>query len=347
MASISGEDIVRMSEMVQDVFASIQQSSMSLTRYSKTTSVIGRVYIEEGVASEDIAAPLMGTLTQIYISYVLTALQLNNVVGNYEIVRNAIQRVTTESWIDIESAIEERGFDNVSVDTEATRVVEIDKAVENLASGSVIEFDFVVGTGNDDKPQTVTVPIHISLIPASITSKVAKAFMRLSFIPSLSRRWKMWKAGEISLIRDLFLSKDLVAKYADEVKEDDTNALRDMMSNKNNAVIRFFKGLVSGQPNNNAASSVLIFGAKSFDEASRENKVDFSTYKDRQRFFLSSMAMLIVVVDTMYETVEIYYNGLQQHTSVSFRMIEKAGKNNKGIDLKEFMGALAKGQPKF
>lgn len=348
MASISGEDIVRMSTMIHDVFAGMAQSSASLTRYSKTTSVVGRVYIEEGIASEDIAAPLMGTLTQIYISYVLTALQLNNVIGHYEIVRNAIARVTTEHYVDITSAIEENGLEDLDIDTEATRVIELDKATADLASGSVIEFDFVVGTDQTTgKPATVTVPIHVSLIPAPITTKVAQAFMRLSFLPSMARRWKMWKAGEISFFKDLLFSRDLVHKYADEVREDDSNALRDMMSDKNKGIIRFFKSLVLKNPNNNAASSVLIFDAKTFEESSKENHIDFSNYDDRQQFFGKSMAMLVVVVDTLYESVDIYYNGLKQHTSVSFRMIEKAGKNNKGIDLKEFMNAVAKGQPKF
>jgi len=347
MASINGEDIVRMSEMVHDVFTGMSQAAPSLTSYSKTTSVVGRVYVEEGVASEDIAVPLMGTLTQIYISYVLTALQLNSIVSQYDIVRNAIQRVTTEHFVDIESVLEERGFDDISVDTEATRVIEIDKAVADLASGSLIEFDFHVSTDEKGKPVTVTVPIHVSLIPSSVTSKVAKAFLRLSFLPSLSQRWKMWKAGEISFWRDLVFSSDQIKQYADEVREDDTNALRDIFSTKNKSVWRFLKGLVTGKPNNNAASSVLIFDAKTFEEGAKENQVNFKSYDDRQRFFNRAMAMLVVIVDPLYETVDIYYNGLQQYTSVSYRMIEKAGKNNKGIDLKEFMGALAKGQPKF
>lgn len=346
MASINGEDLVRMSEMVHDVFTGLSQSTSSLTRYSKTTSVIGRVYIEEGIAAEDIIVPLMGTLTQIYISYVLTALQLNNVIGNYDIVRNAIQRVTTENFVDVQSAIED-SFGDLSIDTEASRVIELDKSVADLAAGSIIEFDFIVGQDEKGRPTTVTVPIHVTLIPASISTKVAQAFMNLSFIPSISRRWTMWRAGEISFFRDLILSRDLVDKYADAVKEDSSNALRDMVSNKNKGVVKWLKGIVSGVPANNAASSVLIFDAKSFEESTKENHINFSNYGDRQQFFNSAMAMMVVVVDTLYETVDIYYNGLQQHTSVSYRMIEKAGKNNKGIDLKEFMGALSKGQPRF
>lgn len=346
MASINGEDLVRMSEMVHDVFSGLSQSASSLTRYSKTTSVVGRVYLEEGIATEDIAVPLMGSLTQIYISYVLTALQLSNVIGRYEVVRTAIQRVATENFVDVATAIEE-SFGDLSVDTESAKVIDLDKAVADLASGAVIEFDFIVGNDPSGKPATVTVPIHVTLIPASITTKVAQAFMRMSFIPGIGRRWAMWRAGEISLFRDLILSRDLVDKYADEVKEDKTNALRDMITNKNNGVVRYLKGLVSGNPSNNAASSILVFDAKSFEEAVKENHVNFNSYSDRQKFFDSAMAMLVVIVDTLYETVDIYYNGLQQHTNVSYRMIEKAGKNNKGIDIKEFMNALGKGQPRF
>lgn len=348
MASINGEDIVKMSTMIYDLFAGMSQASMSLTRYSKTTSVVGRVYIEDSVASEDIATPLMGTLTQIYIGYVMSALQLNNVIGHYEIVRNAVARVTTESYIDIANSIEERGFDNsISVDMEGTRVIELDKAVQDLASGSLIEFDMVVSTDDNGRPVTVTVPIHISLIPTAITSQVATDFMDLNFTPSLSQRWKMWKAGEISLFKDLIGGRDYVDKYVDAVKSDNTNVLRDMISTKNKGIMTFIKSIFAKNPNNNAASSVLIFDAKTFENASKENQMDFSRFDDRQRFFGQSMAMMIVVVDTLYETIDIYYNGLTQYTSTNYRMIEKAGKNNKGVDIKEFMDAVAKGQPKF
>lgn len=346
MASINAEDLVRMSDMVADVFNVLASASGSLTRYSKTTAVVSRVYIEEGVANEDIAAPLMGTLTQIYISYVLTALQLNNVIGNYEVVRSAVQRVATENYVDVEEAISE-DFGNLNIDTEGSKILELDKATADLASGTVIEFDFIVGQTDKGQPTTVTVPIHVSLIPAAVTTKVAKAFMDLSFIPSLSRRWKMWKAGEISLFKDFIFAKDLVAKYRSALKEDSTNALRDMMDSKNKGWMRMIKGIITRTPNNNAASSILVFDAKTFEEACKEAHINFATYKDRQKFFSTAMAMLVVVVDTMYDTVDIYYNGLEQHSSVPYRIIEKAGKGNQGVDLKEFMSSLSKGTPKF
>ncbi len=133
--SVKAENIVKLAEMLGDVLSGNPDQANSLTRYSKTTSVVSRVYIEDSIVSEDIAAPLMSTLNQIYISYVLTALQLNNLISNYSVVRSALQRVATEGFVDVLEQVEECfGLDNAEVSTEA-KAIELEKSVAHLAIG--------------------------------------------------------------------------------------------------------------------------------------------------------------------------------------------------------------------
>ncbi len=211
--------------------------------------------------------------------------------------------------------------------------------------GKVIEFDFIVGKDDKNKPITVTAPIHVSLIPSSVTDNVATAFLELNFTPTMSRRWKQVKAGEISLFRDFLLSGDLVKKYAKAIKEDKSNALAEMVSTKNKNRGRHIMSML-GKTNNNVASSVLIFDRRTFDRASIEAGLDFKTYNDRQKFFDTALAMMVVVVDPLYDNVDIYFNGLEQGMSMPSSMVEKAG-GSSGVDMKEFMATLAKGAPKF
>ncbi len=342
----SNEDIGKLAEMVAGVLNGDATSAASLTKYAKTTSVLAQIYIEDSIISEDIAPTLMATLNQIYISFVMTALQLNNAMENYTVIRKAVQSVATEGFIDACEAIEEMfGEEDAVVSTEA-RKIEIDKNVSHLATGNLIEFDFIVAQDDKGKPVTVTVPIHVSLIPTSITKNVAAAFLGLNFTPSAGRRWKQVKAGEISLFRDFILSRDLVSKYAKAMREDKTNALKDMIAGKNRSRSKQLKDLLQKNKSNNVASSVLVFEKDTFDRAAHDASLDFSIYADRQKFFDAALAMLVVVVDTDYDQVDIYYNGLKQVMSLPFSTITKAG-GGSGIDLKSFMSELAKGTPKF
>lgn len=376
--------VTNISKLLYEMYTTMNnpEYSDSLTGFSKMASVVSQVYIESKLIDEDIMVPLMGTLNQIYISYVLTALQLNNVISQYSVVRRALARVTTESYQDVFDQIDSHfGLDKQSIvpSMEASNIVEVDKKVAHLASGKVIEFDFIVGTGRsidtvdktetsgrsdgsggsststtqtdrrDNKPITVTVPIHVSLLPREVTSAVADAFLTLNFEQSVERRWAKVKAGEISLFRDFLLSRDLVARYSKAMKEDNTNALRGMLDSSNTSRNKKFQKIINkGEGSNNIASSILVFEKRTFDKAAHEGGFNFSHPADRQVFFDAALAMLVVVVDTMYNTIDIYYNSMSQYSTFTFRMIEKTGNAKDSIDMKTVMATLAKGSaPKF
>ena len=341
------DEAVQMASMLNDVFNNSPENSDSLTGYSKTTAVVSRTYIEESIRDEDIMQPLMQTINQIYLGYVLTALQLNNVIDNYSVVRNAIRRVATESFVDMESFIADNFGEETDVSMEA-EVLDMDKKVSHLAAGKVIEFDFIVSTDDKGKPVTVKVPIHVSLVPNAITPSVAQAFLERNFTPSASVRLKKWKAGEISFFRDLIMSRDLTDKYVKAIREDKTNVLKDMVGHNNKGKRKNILASLD-KPKNNIASSILVIDKRTLDTASHESNFDFKNYKDRQRFFDDSLSIMCVVVDSLYDNIDIYYNSLQQHSSFSFRDMEKSGAGSTGgIDMKMLMNTLSKGQaPRF
>lgn len=360
------EETGSLAKMVFDIYSTLSdpQNADSLTKYSKTTSVVSQVYVESKLIEEDIMVPLMGCLNQIYTGYVMTALQLNNLIENYAVVRNALASVTTESFKDIFAEIDSVFSPDatVSVSIEATNLVELEKKVSHLAVGRIVEFDFIIGNTNStttgpgkreetssNKPVTVTVPIHISLLPREVTSAVADAFLTLNFEQSLGRRWKKVKAREITLFRDFLLSRDLVKKYAKAMNEDTTNALQTMFDQNNQSRFKKFKKLLNGNKgSNNIASSIMIFEKRTFERAANEGGFNFERPADRKKFFNAALAMLVVVVDSMYDSVDIYYNGLDKYSTFSFRAIEKSGASKDGIDMKLLMNTLAKGAaPKF
>ena len=141
----------------------------------------------------------------------------------------------------------------------------------------------------------------------------------------------------------------MIKKEAKILKADKSNTLLDMMLKSNNALWRWFAGF-SGvlDERHNIASSLLITEKKTFVKECSLAGVDFSNQSQRQAFFRKTMVMMVIVVDTMYNNVEMYFNGINTKGEYSYAMINKLSKGKDAFDLKEIMTAFAQGQsPKF
>jgi len=345
---IDYKDMVSMTETIQSVFSSTGDNANSMTSFSKTTSVNARAYVEESVVNEDISMPLMSYLNQVYIGYVLTTLQLGSVLDNYSVVKKTLSRVSTEEFHgvskDATNLITDmfRSKDNIS--TEAA-VVDLTKSIGAAACSKLIEFDFIVPS--EKGPTTVKVPVNVSINPAVITKATAEAFLHLNFETNMKSRWLKYQAGEISLFKDLLFSRDLTDKFSKALREDKTNVLRDMFDTKNKNRFRDLSRL-TGTKKNNVASSILIFDKSTLDNSLSDSVVDFSRPTDRQKFFDSSLALICAVVDNNYKHIDIYFNGISNHSSHPFKHIEKLGGAKDGVDIKTLMATFAKGSaPRF
>lgn len=99
-------NLATIGELYQTVVQADRWTTASLTRYTKDTQVIGRVFIEKKVAEDEIINPLLGVLNQMYVSLVLSALQLDQMVTKTKRVRDLIQLVSTEQWQDAADLIQ-------------------------------------------------------------------------------------------------------------------------------------------------------------------------------------------------------------------------------------------------
>lgn len=62
--------------------------------------------------------------------------------------------------------------------------------------------------------------------------------------------------------------------------------------------------------NNNLANSILIVSENSFKDICAQTNVNFDNKNQRDNFLKRSFMMMVVVVDTMFNKVKIYFNGL-------------------------------------
>lgn len=345
--------------------------SRSLTTLAKKTFVGSDVYIEDTLIHEDDMVPLMGLLNQMYISYVLVALNIYQSVDRYRTIRETIGRVATEkvniNYSDFDPTIAlEHLFKNESPGLEEARYnktfgTEVENSVKHLVTGRLIEFDFHVGPNDedpDDNPlagekgaataSKVTVPIYIQMFPVPMSRDVAEALVVLNYPERFFRRFVKTITREIRFFRDFIFAFDLVEKHRKALAKDDTNVLNRFYQSKASKQASRIYNIITGRVKNNLANAIVVISMDTFTKVNDSSSIDLTSFVDRQKFFDESYSMGLVVVDTDHRLVDIYLNGIGHHSTLPFRAIKQAGSSKSGVDLSELMESIAKGAtPKF
>lgn len=365
-------------------------TSTSLSQYTKDTQVFAHAYIDYDLVGDDICVPLLGTLNQMYVSFVITALNLDTFCASGRTVSDMIRKISSHehlaSNIDIVGA---KG--NINTDTVLGRFVtgrvvpkseerdvlqgvtlipspsveagpiDLERESQRLITGRLIELDInspvvtednSLGNYGSQKKQFTTFKlyIYVQIIPNVIPAEVCKGFLTANFVPTLAHRWKQVKAHEIKFWKDFVFASDLIKRQGDALKADKTGILLNMIKNKNGKFIsQIWDMITKGDPSRNLANSFLIMSRDNFRQACAESNIDFTDYRQRQKFFLMTYCMMVVVVDSMSGSVDIYINGFKLVGNYTYDMINKVGSKGKdNFNLKEIMTAMSGGSmPRF
>jgi len=171
------------------------------------------------------------------------------------------------------------------------------------------------------------VNLLIQLSPIYVPTDVSQQFIAIHFKPSISQRWLQMTAGEISFFTDFLLGNDLRRKRLDALRKDRTGILSEMIDRKENAISNMWMKLAQITPNRqNIANTILIYDDKNFAKACSSNGINFKNYANRQKFFNSTMSMIVVVVNPMYNRVDMYFNGMQHSSTFTFDQLKKNAK---------------------
>lgn len=339
-------------DLVGDIRDAFQGGADSLPAYIKKSSVMSRIYIENSLIDEPVTPNLVSMLNQIYTGYILTALQLNQFVANSKTVRDLLKIVSSEAYTDtidvINSSFLEPHLDkkvlNVGVEA-VSPIVELDAKTQRLFAGKVVAIDFTVPNAQGDKPTKITAHLYVQLLPYVLRPEVISEFVNLNFETVRKYRWLQVRAGEISFVKDFLFEMDLIKKREKALKADNTGVLYEMLKRQNNALSRKLGNYIEDPEtrNVNTANTIMVVDKRTFARACSDKHINFDKYKDRQVFFKKSFMMMVVAVDVMYNTVEIYYNGIESKGEYNFRMIEAKASANEKYDLKDIMKSLSMG----
>lgn len=356
-----------LSNMIRYLREFVAGNAKSLPERAKASSIISRVYVDESIQDEEIMVPLIGSLNQIYVGYVMTVLGMESYIADGYTVRELNKLVTSESLDDTVEFIR-KGFGDISMedkpsvdpdawdwDTDPRKegkdgagrrsgdvkggagAVDLTSKEQALIAGRLVEVMVATKAAG-----SVPVRVYVQLVPRLVDREVAGGFVGLNLDPSIERRMRQVSTGEIGFWRDFVFSLDRIKSLKKSLQHDKTGDLRDMLERQNNGLLKYWLNLSRLEDNYNAASSVLIISKEQLRREMAEANSRF-TFKDQQNFFNKSFMMMLCVVDTDYNTVDLYIHGIKGRGSYSFQEINKVGSSSQGVDLKEIMSLMSHG----
>ena len=233
---------------------------------------------------------------------------------------------------------------STKIDLKTNSVIDPEPKSVSLPSGRILNIPMLT-----DGKSTFNLQLLIQLFPFFIETDVAQEFINLNFTPSFWRRFTQFQAGEISFFKDFIFSCDLREKRMKALIKDKTGGLADMINKQKNAVASHWMNFIRkpGTEKINIASTILILNKNSVDKALNKNGIDLKSSSNRRKFFENSYCMMLVVVDQMYNEVDIYYNGIEAVSTFKYEQIKRESKKD-STDLVSIMKSYAQGlAPKF
>lgn len=356
----------------------------SLTAYGKTGRISSRVYIDASIAADPVVTDILKTAQTQYCGFILAALQMDQLVTTGKTVSDLIRVVATEDNQTHKSIVASFGIDSDMLPADRMQMAhtftpktqeqidqekEKEKEKNRLAAakknvnttGKVVAFDgdahlpagkiieiTMINPANPD--HRVTINLLVQLAPYIVPEPLAVQFICKDTVPSFMQRLIQWKTGEISFWKDFILGSDIVENRARLLKMDPSGVFADMMHDQQGKRSKSFDNLLHEKDNRarNIANSVLIFSQDTVTRAKAASGVDIRNFQERQKYFAMTFAMMIIVVDNIYNQVTMYYNGITDVGTFSFEQMKLSSKGGSNLDLVSVMNALSQGKsPKF
>jgi hypothetical protein len=185
--------------------------------------------------------------------------------------------------------------------------------------------------------------IRMSIVTMPSTPAVALLTTNRQDV-SYTERYYAWRAGRISFVNDLLLSKDLIRERRKALIEDETGIYKSIINrvNKNRMA-----GFVSGNPSLNMASDLVVISEVEAAEVESKLNGKLSNSRTRDKMFDGCYAMIVAVINRDWQRVTFYTRGIATSTDLSVKELKSTNKGN-GPDLADILKAYSMQQtPNF
>ncbi len=202
--------------------------------------------------------------------------------------------------------------------------------IANLSVGSLISVE--LADGNEKRRVPVVVRLIVSAIKPNILSNIMEEAANNR---QIKERYHAWRSGQISFIRDMILCQDVIDKDIKNRIEDKSGAWREMKDRQSNNRLN---GLLSlgTRPSIGTACNVYVISKDTLLECEAAMGGRISNPAVRQKIFNNTLMMLLYVIDTKREMVEVWHRGQGTSTLHSIKEMKLNGKErNATIELNE------------
>lgn len=337
----------------------------SLTDLSKPSRVQPLVVIDSSLGDEEHIVDVMRTVLSIFTGYYIQGVNSIMPVGRVDTMKildalnpdrsmlpHGLSGLKDHVWSKEAFANGLPSLEAMTTEGESRLIVSIEKQSdaepgmdaagdlkrvyesENLAVGKLVNINVT------DGDKSAKIPVTIRLVPSRLpSSTITHIFTAVAGKGTWSERWHLWRAGQISFVKDLIFSKDLIDAHRKALINDTSNVYMSMSSRKswNTAV-----SAKTGTPSLADASNILVISKETSIDIGRKLGGKLDSVRIRRHLFDSTNLMLLVVVDDQRERVVIYHRGLDLPTDSSFREI-KSSEKGKGPDITEILKAYSMG----
>lgn len=207
--------------------------------------------------------------------------------------------------------------------------------VSNLSTGKMLELTL---ERNGNK---ITVPMTIRLAVTNTDQESMKTIVSMAGITNTFKdRWRRMRNNDLAFVKDLLFCHDLIAESRRARVRDKSGFYEHMMRRRNR---NFLSGLFSLSPSINNASAFLIMSQETADEATFHFGDSLDSFKVREKIFASTAAMLMVVIDTKWDTVTFYHRSVDVVTELSKSDLKRAVKGGSN-DVQDIVSAYQAGK---
>jgi len=348
---------VEFNDVVDALHRFNDMKAVSLPQFTKPALIESPLFLQESLIEEPAVNDVIKNLYNIYIGYILLALQMNDMVVGNRRIRDVLGTVSTnglglvgggESYVGTDQlvagleAFGDHGADQVGGGGSSTRYS--DKGSMPISSGRQVEVKFEVG----ENKAPVSVILNVKFNPRVIPESVVEYVLSANFNLDIAKRWLQMQAGEIRFVSDFVFNLDKLDRRAKALKNDKNGALQDIFRNQNLSTFRTAARAATGFKNRsyNLANSVMILDDHTATLYGKKVGLDFNNLSSRRKFFASTYNLFIVLVDSRYSRATIYTNGIDHSASFSFNELKASGNSDK-TSISEIMEYLSKSQVKF
>ena len=199
-----------------------------------------------------------------------------------------------------------------------------------LPAGQIIRVTTQEPTA-DGKSITQTVSVLVRIEPYDVSSKAMEAILNYGaelpeYIKNVKRRTdevKFWNdyvhsAKDPNLLEEIGGDKQEFREFLKDLKRKQA----DYKANRADSLFMMSIGSLSS----NLANTILIVSEDTIKKVKKDLGYDFMREETRDKFFAKTYCMMLVVVDTYYNRITVYMNGIPIEGHYSFKDFEGGDK---------------------